>query len=440
MMWRLRRYLGSRFLRKLVSPSRLRKTRAKAELLRKKEGRRHQVYYFHQLDDPYSHLAAQKLAAMAVRYDIDVFPHLVGPPPKDMVPNARMLKDYAKVDVGRIATFYDLTFDKNWQTPSQEDQLKVARILAHNHCSYLADISTMLWSGSHEKLELYEKASVQEAQALIDKGTNLRKKLKHYSGAMFYYEGEWYWGIDRLNHLEERLIYLGARREFAKTDRAVYRHTLAPAHIDLDENDNTKLKLEYFPSLRSPYTYLSIDQTLALESSYPIELVFRPVMPMVMRGLKVPPVKGVYIFKDCKRESEIAGIGFGGVIDPLGPPVLRGLSLFQYAKQNGKAGEYLKNFLTATFAERIDVYSKKGLFKVVDRTGLPWSEAKQFIDNEDWQEEIEENRKAMIEAGCWGVPSYRLLGDDKNDDFTVWGNDRLWLIKEEITRRLQKQI
>ena len=23
-------------------------------------------------------------------------------------------------------------------------------------------------------------------------------QLKHYSGAMFYYEGEWYWGIGRL--------------------------------------------------------------------------------------------------------------------------------------------------------------------------------------------------------------------------------------------------
>ena len=27
-------------------------------------------------------------------------------------------------------------------------------------------------------------------------GTQLRREMKHYSGAMFYYGGEWYWGAD----------------------------------------------------------------------------------------------------------------------------------------------------------------------------------------------------------------------------------------------------
>ena len=39
----------------------------------------------------------------------------------------------------------------------------------------------------------------------LDSGTAHRAELKHYSGAMFYYGKEWYWGVDRLYHLEKRL-------------------------------------------------------------------------------------------------------------------------------------------------------------------------------------------------------------------------------------------
>lgn len=39
-----------------------------------------------------------------------------------------------------------------------------------------------------------------------------RETLGHYSGAMLYYGGEWYWGIDRLHYLEARLETLGLLR------------------------------------------------------------------------------------------------------------------------------------------------------------------------------------------------------------------------------------
>jgi 2-hydroxychromene-2-carboxylate isomerase len=283
-----------------------------------------------------------------------------------------------------------------------------------------------------------EQASEEEAKALIEEGSALRKKLRHYSGAMFFYEGEWYWGIDRLPHLEHRLAHLGARRPFAKTDSAVECIVAAPYHIDRFKS-GIKFKLEYFPSLRSPYSFLSIDETLELEERYPVEIIHRPVMPMVMRGMKVPPMKGFYIFMDTKREADVREMGFGKVIDPVGPPVLRGFSLFPYARDKGKGGEYLRSFLHAAFAEGVDVYSKKGLFHVVSRAGLGWTEAKQFLDNEDWHDELEENLRVMFAAGCWGVPSYRLLGDDRHEDFAAWGNDRIWLIREEMTRRLRSE-
>lgn len=45
-------------------------------------------------------------------------------------------------------------------------------------------------------------ADIQTAQA---EGKALRDKYGHYLGAMFYSEGEWYWGLNRLPYLEQRL-------------------------------------------------------------------------------------------------------------------------------------------------------------------------------------------------------------------------------------------
>lgn len=451
MRWRLRRFISSLVQRRVGSSHRRTLKRAKAEITRQREGRQHQVFYFHQLDDPYSHLMAQKIADFVLRFDIDFIPHLVGPPPSDAVPQAEMLKAYARLDASRIAPFYGVIFDKDWQTPNAADQLKAARVLTKNHGSYLKDISTALWSGDGAALDSYPQASEEEAQDWIKKGTHLRKKWGHYSGAMLYYEGEWYWGIDRLNYLEKRLKHLGASRPFVVKADASLRTSTIPVYLDSFAkdggagSDTPKLQLEYYPSLRSPYSYLSVQETLELERLYPIEIIMRPVMPMVMRGLKVPRDKGLYIIFDTLREAEKRYLPFH-MLDPVGPPILRGFSLYPYAKKHGKEKEYIRNFLTAAFGEGKDIYSKKGLHDVVYNSGLIWTEAKQDLDKQDFMPELEENAAAMFAVGCWGVPSYRLLGDGANsdsagtkgeEDFVVWGNDRIWLLKEEIVRRLR---
>ena len=79
---------------------------------------------------------------------------------------------------------------------------------------------------------------------------------------MFYYGGEWYWGVDRLYHLEKRLVELNAGKRAEEglvaprpsTDVGVLR-------------DDGSLTLEVYPSLRSPYTAISFDRALKLAGS-----------------------------------------------------------------------------------------------------------------------------------------------------------------------------
>jgi len=89
--------------------------------------------------------------------------------------------------------------------------------------------------------------------------------------------------------------------------------------------------LEFFLSLRSPYTYIAMERSFDLSHRLPVDLVLRPVLPMVMRGLPVPREKQLYIVLDTKREAEDAGVPFGRVCDPVGRPVERCFSLYPCA-------------------------------------------------------------------------------------------------------------
>ena len=71
-------------------------------------------------------------------------------------------------------------------------------------------ISNALW---HDEAMGFNLAPSAETARALQEGTNLRNEWGHYFGAMFWFEGEFYWGVDRMYHLEERLIGLGASRQ-----------------------------------------------------------------------------------------------------------------------------------------------------------------------------------------------------------------------------------
>ncbi len=49
---------------------------------------------------------------------------------------------------------------------------------------------------------------------------------------------------------------------------------------------------------------------------------------------------------------------------------------------------------------------------------------------------IDLNLKDMYSGNCWGVPSFKVTDEDGSNPFYAWGQDRIWLIKEEINKRL----
>ncbi len=439
---RFARWIQSKVMQKMSNPDRLARKRAEAERIRLKNRLPHRVEYYHQVDDAYSHLAAQTLQQLLDTYNIELVPMLTGPPSGKNAPEPEMLLKYAVLDSLSVAPHYGLEFPANASEPAADQQALATRILAavcpSEFPRVTVDAGKALWSDNNTELEAlakhFGKTDQATAQISVLAGTERREKLGHYSGAMFYYAGEWYWGVDRLYHLENRLIDLGVRKP-GKTELIVPRPNIDIGNI----RDNGSLTLEFYPSLRSPYTSIIFDRTVKLSKDAGVKLVMRPVVPMVMRGVSLTRQKGFYIFMDTLREAKALGLDWGNFYDPIGNPVRRAFSLFAWSKELGRSTEFLSAFLKAAFFEAINTNTDAGLRSVVEKAGLSWQKAQSVIDNKDWEEELEENRLAMLGFGSWGVPSYRLFDGTGQVVLSVWGQDRLWLVAREIKRLLTEK-
>lgn len=434
---RLRRWLTSRVISRLLRPGRLEKLQASAERERVKAGLPHTLEYFHQVDDAYSHLAAQALQPLLTRYGVRLVPHLVEGPSGDNLPEPELLPALGRYDAALVAPHYGLEYPAGAPAPEPSLCLRANCILAaagaEDFPAAAVAVGRALLAGDAVALESlagqYGSCSEEKASQAVAAGTARRAELKHYSGGMFYYGGVWYWGVDRLYHLERRWCELGLG------DSGALLFPRPP--IDAGSYQaNGSLTLEIYASLRSPYTAVIFDKAVQLAERTGVRLSLRPVLPMVMRGVPATREKGLYIFADAAREARALGLDFGDVYDPIGEPVRRCYSLYEWAEKQGRAVALISEFLRAAFYRGVNTNRDSGLRQVVEAAGLSWDDAQAVIDNRDWQQRFEENRKAMYGFGSWGVPTFRLLDARGNTVVWAWGQDRLWLIAREIQRVL----
>ncbi|WP_170230799.1 DsbA family protein [Roseibium hamelinense] len=383
-------------------------------------------------------MTIQVLDRIKAQYDVDIEVHIVPPLRDDNYPEPDLLQDMSRWEAALIAPGYGVTFPDASAHPPESLRELATRVLCNlgqnDFSSVGVEVSECLWRGDDAGLmaiaDKHGVASEDEVRTKLKAGAERRKKLKHYAGANFWYEGEWYWGISRLYHLEERLKSLGAARSPNLpliAPRPDICSKFGPGAQDLT--------LEYFVSLRSPYTAVSWEPTLNLAKASGVNLVLRPVLPMVMRGVPATVMKGLYFWFDCAREAREFGARQDKFYDPIGKPIIHGYSIYKWASKHGKGYDFFGAFLKAAFSEGVNTNSMSGLQKVVAIAGLEWEQAKEHLHDDTWQEEAEQNRVAMYGFGSWGVPSYRLLDPDGKEILGVWGQDRLWLVAKTIAER-----
>jgi 2-hydroxychromene-2-carboxylate isomerase len=435
----------------LLSRERLLRLRERAESRRLAKGLPHGVMYFHQVDDPYSHLTAQALEALAQRYELRIEPHLVGPPAEAAAPDRARLVAYSRVDAQRLALLHGLNFADSQCQPTEHavTATSVALLDAINDGSFMRmanRLSAALWSPSVAAAPALQAPSAGQLRRLhqaLDQGQRLRARLGHYLGATFFYGGEWYWGVDRLYHLEKRLQALGASRVEGGSPQQGMHAGLSHAAFSKpflfppDDDDFPAQPLvgapdiDFFFSLRSPYSAVVAPRLFELARRTGARVRLRYVLPMVMRGLAVPKDKRFYIALDAAREAHERGVAFGRLNDPVGRPTERGLSLMPWAEREGRGEAYVLAFMQGVWAQGVDAGSDAGLRRIVEQAGLPWAQARAVLQEGGsadgaWRSVAEANRQELLYLGLWGVPSFRV------GDVSVWGQDRLGMVQAAV--------
>ena len=415
----------------------LKSIRSSAELKRTEENRPHEVMYFHKVDDPYSHLAIQYIDKLQSSFDISFQAILVGEENSDAVHEPSLYSNYCLDDAKRIAPFFGVEFSAE-SYPSKELVAKSNKILTavdnRNFGEVAKKLSSALWSGNElilDDLAREYSATDEEVSNKLELGNLIRNEKDYYFGSAFYYEKELYWGVDRLHHLEDRLIDLGLKKDL--DNKPICVPTLsAPSKIESE----VKVNLYYYPSLNSPYTYVSAKRVREMKDNYPIDLITKPVLPMLMRNMTIPAIKGKYIISDAAREGRKNDYPMGSIYSPIGKPARKAYSLFPVINEAGKGFEYIDELLRASFYDGINIGEDEYLESLITKLDLDWSTIKKELNTKVWKKVLDDNLKDMYKGNCWGVPSFKITDSDGSNPFYVWGQDRMWLLKEEINRRL----
>jgi 2-hydroxychromene-2-carboxylate isomerase len=178
-------------------------------------------------------------------------------------------------------------------------------------------------------------------------------------------------------------------------------------------------RLEFFFSFRSPYSYLAAPRAFALPERFDVELAFRGVIPMAMRGQAVPRAKRLHTLRDAAREAERLGMPFGRIHDPIGDGAMRCLLVSEHAREIGWEREFVLEASRAIWAEAVDVSRDPGLRLVCERAGLAWSDCEAALENDRYLAQVRANTDALVKLGHWGVPLFAFQGE------LFWGQDRI---------------
>jgi 2-hydroxychromene-2-carboxylate isomerase len=436
------------YVLKAVSSDLIRDVRRQVYSARRKlQGQPATLDIFLKTDDPYSYLLLQALTCITKRFKVKYKFHVFQEIDDEMFPRLDMWLDYTKYDAYHLAKLYDFRFPSKSALPNINKkitkQLSLFLVNLESDEAFISKAITLLdqywFQGISPVLDVLDntsvKYSVKDSQQKLSENFQLLTTSGHYLGAMINFEGEWYWGLDRLDHLEKRLIGLGLaygkkndKKDSIHFDRTYKTFCKTPSS-DIKGDKQTPLILYW--SARSPYSYIALQRAILLSEHYKIPLMIKPVLPMMMRGMNVPDAKKLYIFFDTKREASKLGLPYGWVADPLGAAVERCYSLIAYAKSENKYHDFLLSFATGVNSQGIRAETDKGMETIVTRCGLDWHIAKHKLKDKSWRVWADKNLDEMYWVGCWGVPTI-CYGDSY-----FWGQDRFGIIENHI---IEKQL
>ena len=440
------------------------------------------VYFYHSPDDAVSDAVAQQLKVIAASFpQLRVVGRTVPGCPTDarLTPKAQELKAWNYKDTAAVARYVAvdaMAESVGAALEAQPELLAGARralLLAEAADSHLGCTQEYLRAAQEvgTLLRSLGSAAAPEAAAAVQAGLGRvcaaleeryafltgvvtpatveaamrcnRSELErygHWGNGVLYFQGQFFWGLNRLKMLEERLhaVAGGAAAQLPRSCMSL--RTAAAAAAVPPPPSSHKGKLEVWLSPRSPYSYILMEKLYRAGSvrsvngvrgffltAGDVPVLLHPILPIAMRGFSVPVKKKLSIFMDAARIAHRLDIPFGFVCDPLGDParnILRVVSHLQRHVGGGSEFDFFRLAMKVSWTENMPLLTEGDLQTVAGRCGVDTAHVTAALSDDGWEAHVEASKNELEKEGQWGVPAVRCCGD------ITWGQDRMWVVQQ----------
>ena len=205
----------------------------------------------------------------------------------------------------------------------------------------------------------------------------------------------------------------------------------------------TTLAIDFYISMRSPYSYLVTPRLAALSETYDLDITARPVYAIAARDpdwfKQINPLWLSYFVMDTRRTAEFLGVPFGRPRpDPIvqdlttgaiaaDQPYIRGLTrIAAAASERGRGFALVREVSALIFDGTVDGWNEGDHLKnAVTRAGLDFDELDAAIaaDPDRYDAMIAANQDAQKAVGHWGTPLMVFNGEP------FFGQDRFEMLK-----------
>ncbi len=205
----------------------------------------------------------------------------------------------------------------------------------------------------------------------------------------------------------------------------------------------TTLAIDFYISMRSPYSYLVTTRLAQLTETYDVEITARPVYAIAARDpdwfKSLSPLWLPYFVMDTQRSAKFLDIPFGmprpdPIVQDLATgaiaadqPYIQGLTrLAAAASERGRSFPLVREVSALIFDGTVDGWNEGDHLKnAVARAGLDFDEldAAITVDPEHYEAIIATNQDAQKAVGHWGTPLMVF------EDEPFFGQDRFDMLK-----------
>lgn len=371
------------------------------------------------LRDPHSYLLIQALNELSSRYKVTFKLFLVYESVPGFTLCPKLMQHWALKDAKELAKHFNLQAQN--QYPNHHSLIagqQLWQLTVKDIPGALSIFNDVWCDGIKEIIQPSTPVinfQVKNQQQLLRKG--------HYLPATLYFAGHWFTGVERLSYLENHLTKLNLNTSSGNVRYQIESNDAQGIPI---ESFAGLTELEIFLSLRSPYSYLGLMKALKMAKKYHLAIKIKPVVPLIMRGIKVPLSKQRYTYKDVIREANSAGIKFTCFKEPSGQGVINCYQLFAYAELQGKALALIESAFEAIYVKNLDLAKLSVILGICQNIGIDYEQAISYQESHDWQLWSERHLQELSALGLWGVPCFKL------NDISCWGQDRLFIIEQSL--------